>query len=69
MSLRREPSSLYTFLAKARLRSALPRNIPRGFTEFDSYHLPHFHDSARLNKTGAFNRSANLPYGVSYHSI
>ena len=33
----------------------------RGFTEFDSSHLPSFPNSARLNKTGAFNRSANLP--------
>lgn len=34
---------------------------PRGSTEFDSLHLPRFRNSARVNKTGAFNRSANLP--------
>ena len=33
----------------------------RGFTEFDSSHLLGFPSSARLTKTGAFNRSANLP--------
>ena len=33
----------------------------RGFTEFDSSHLLGFPNSARFNKTGAFNRSANLP--------
>jgi hypothetical protein len=43
--------------------------LPRGFAEFDSIHLSSFRDSARINKTGAFNRSANLPHFVRYHRI
>ena len=40
----------------------------RGFTEFDSSHLPGFPNSARFNKTGAFNRSANLPFAEIIYS-
>jgi hypothetical protein len=49
----------------ARLRSALPRNGSRGFTEFDSNHPTRFRVGARFNKTGAFNRSANLPHSLN----
>lgn len=38
-------------------------DFPRGFAEFDSLHLVHFYTSARFNKTGAFDHSANLPSG------
>jgi len=40
----------------------------RGFTEFDSSHLMGFPNSARFNKTGAFNRSANLPLPAIIYS-
>ena len=40
----------------------------RGFTEFDSSHLLGFPNSARFNKTGAFNRSANLPFAAIIYS-
>ena len=40
----------------------------RGFTEFDSSHLLGFPNSARFNKTGAFNRSANLPLTAIIYS-
>jgi len=40
----------------------------RGFTEFDSSHLLSFPNSARFNKTGAFNRSANLPLRAIIYS-
>ena len=66
-SLRREPSSLYTLLALSQPSLGVASDLPRGFADFDSLHLPGFHDSARFNKTGAFNRSANLPYSERYH--
>lgn len=61
-SFRWEPSSLYTFPALARASLGVTSKVLRGFADFDSWHLPRFRDSARLIKTGAFNRSANLPY-------
>ncbi|MBP7526017.1 MAG: hypothetical protein KA779_14730, partial [Propionivibrio sp.] len=37
--------------------------------DFDSLQLQRFRSSARFNKTGAFNRSANLPWRELYPTL
>ena len=59
-SLRREPSSLYTFLMQLGFARRY-LELVRGSAEFDSIHPIRFRKGARFHKTGAIDHSANLP--------